>query len=73
MDLNGLDPKEREAVPLRIRSLKAELPILETERLRLAMQEVDTANQLALEQNTWSDLNRSLDELERSLAPPRKQ
>ena len=33
----------------------------------------DAANQLALEQNTWSDLNRSLDELERSLAQPRKQ
>ena len=73
MDLNGLDPKEREAVPLRIRSLKAELPILEAERLRLATQEADAANQLALEQNTWSDLNRSLDELERSLTQPRKQ
>ena len=72
-DLNGLDPKEREAVPLRIRSLKAELSILETERLRLMTQEADAANQLALEQNTWTDLNRSLDELERSLAPLRKQ
>ena len=60
-------------MPLRIRSLKAELWILETERLRLVTQEADAANQLALEQNTWSDLNRSLDELERSLAPPRKQ
>jgi hypothetical protein len=72
MDLNGLDPKEREAVPLRIGSLKAELSAFETERLRLVTQEADAANQLGLEQNTWSDLNRSLDELERSLAPPRK-
>jgi hypothetical protein len=72
-DLSGLDPKEREAVPLRIRSLKAELSILETERVRLVTQEADAANQLAVEQNTWSDLNRSLDELERSLTPPRKQ
>jgi len=72
-DLNGLDQKEREAVPLRIRSLKAELSMLETERLRLVTQESDAANQLAVEQNTWSDLNRSLDELERSLTPPRKQ
>jgi len=73
MDLSDLDPKEREAVPMRIRAMKADLQVLEPERLRLVTQEADAANQLALEQNTWSDLNRSLDELERSLAPPRKQ
>jgi hypothetical protein len=72
-DLNAVDPKERQAIPMRIRSLKAELSMLETERLRLVTQETDAANQLAVEQNTWSDLNRSLDELERSLVPPRKQ
>jgi hypothetical protein len=72
-DLNAVDPKEREAIPMRIRSLKAELSMLETERLRLVTQETDAANQLVVEQNAWSDLNRSLDELERSLVPPRKQ
>lgn len=73
MDLNALEQNERQAVPLRIRALKADLQVLETERLRLATQESDAANQLPLEQNTWSDLNRSLDELERSLTQPRKQ
>lgn len=73
LDLSGLDPKQREQIPLSIRAVKSELQLLETERLRLATQEADAANQLALEQNTWSDLNRSLDELERSLAQPRKQ
>lgn len=73
LDLGGLDPKEREQVPLSIRSVKFELQRLETERQRLSTQETDAANQLALEQNTWMDLNRSLDELERSLTQPRKQ
>lgn len=73
MDLNALEPNERQAVPMRIRALKADLQVFEAERLRLATQETDAANQLALEQNTWSDLNRSLDELEKSLTQPRKQ
>lgn len=73
LDLGGLDPKEREQVPLSIRSVKFELQRLEAERQRLSTQETDAANQLALEQNTWMDLNRSLDELERSLTQPRKQ
>lgn len=73
MDLNTLEPNERQAVPLRIRALNADLQVFETERLRLATQETEAANQLALEQNAWSDLNRSLDELERSLTQLRKQ
>jgi hypothetical protein len=73
LDLNRLDPKEREQIPMSIRGLKSELQLLETERLRLATQETDAAGQLASDQNTWSDLNRSLDELERGLTQPRKQ
>jgi chromosome segregation ATPase len=73
LDLSTLEPKRREQIPMEIRSLKSELQLLETERQRLATQEADAANQLALEQNTWNDLNRSLDELERSLTQPRKQ
>lgn len=73
LDLAALEPRLREQIPGSIRSVKSELQLLETERLRLATQESDAANQLALEQNTWNDLNRSLDELERSLTQPRKQ
>lgn len=72
LDLAALEPRLREQIPGSIRSVRSELQLLETERLRLATQESDAANQLALEQNTWSDLNRSLDELERSLTQPRK-
>jgi hypothetical protein len=73
LDLATLDPKQREQIPMSVRGLKAELQLLESERIRLATQESDAANQLALEQNSWNDLNRSLDELERTLAQPRKQ
>ena len=73
LDLAGLDPKNENRSRCQFAALKSELQILETERLRLATQEADAANQLALEQNTWNDLNRSLDELERSLTQPRKQ
>jgi hypothetical protein len=73
LDLATLDPKQREQIPMSVRGLKAELQLLESERLRLATQESDAANQLAVEQNTWSDLNRSLDELERTLTQPRNE
>jgi hypothetical protein len=73
LDLATLEPRVREQIPMSVRGLKSELQILETERLRLATQEADAANQLALEQNTWNDLNRSLDELERSLTKPVRQ
>lgn len=73
LDLAALEPRLREQIPGSIRSVKSELQLLETERARLATQEADAANQLALDQNTWNDLNRSLDELERSLTQPRKQ
>lgn len=73
LDLATLEPRVREQIPMEIRSLKSEVQRLETERLRLATQEADAANQLAMDQNTWNDLNRSLDELERSLTKPIKQ
>ena len=73
LDLAALEPRLREQIPGSIRSVKSELQLLETERLRLATQESDAADQLALEQNTWNELNRSLDELEKTLTQPRKQ
>jgi cell division septum initiation protein DivIVA len=46
-----------------------ELRRIEAERARLIAEEVDAASVLASEQGRWSDLNRQLEELERSLAP----
>jgi hypothetical protein len=49
-----------------------ELRRVEAERARLTAEESEAASVLANEQGRWSDLNRQLEELERSL-PPRRQ
>jgi len=46
-----------------------ELRRFEAERARLTAEESEAASVLANEQGRWSDLNRQLEELERSLAP----
>lgn len=46
-----------------------ELRRVEAERARLTAEEAEAASVLATEQGRWSDLNRQLEELERSLAP----
>lgn len=46
-----------------------ELRRTEAERARLTAEESEAASVLANEQGRWSDLNRQLEELERSLAP----
>jgi chromosome segregation ATPase len=57
----------REAVTMMSRELRR----VDTERARLAAEESEAASVLANEQGRWSDLNRQLEELERSMAPPR--
>ncbi|HUE89240.1 MAG TPA: hypothetical protein VMO26_24445 [Vicinamibacterales bacterium] len=49
-----------------------ELRRFEAERARLTAEESEAASVLANEQGRWSDLNRQLEELERSLAPRRQ-
>lgn len=46
-----------------------ELRRVEAERARLTAEDIEAASVLATEQGRWSDLNRQLEELERSLAP----
>ena len=62
------DADLREAVTMMSRELRR----LEADRARLAAEESEAASVLANEQGRWSDLNRQLEELERSL-PPRRQ
>jgi uncharacterized membrane protein YccC len=58
----------REAVTMMSREWRR----MESERTRLAAEESEAASALATEQGRWSDLNRQLEELERSLSPSRQ-
>jgi len=70
----------RESDPARVRDLKSEqggvksqLEELASQEPRLRAREADLANQAAVEQAQWVELNRRFDELERELATRRPQ
>lgn len=71
-DMSGTSAKEQEGARLSLQSMKFELSKLETERQKLQLEETDASNQLAREQGRWEDLNKSLDELEKTFAPKRR-
>ena len=59
--------EELRAIQDSIAHYRRESARLEAERVRLATEESDATQMLALEQGRWSDLNRQLEELERVL------
>jgi type II secretory pathway component PulM len=70
---SGRRPPEEEAeMREAVTMMSRELRRIETERVRLAGEESDAASVLANEQGRWSDLNRQLEELERSIVPRRQ-
>lgn len=64
--------KKQEELIVMIRETRAEIAKLETQRSGVIAEEADAASRLAQEQAQWSDLNRALEELERSLLPKRQ-
>ena len=60
-------PEEIKALQGERQGATQELERLEVERARLSGEEADAAGVLNQEQGRWSDLNRQLDELERTL------
>lgn len=61
-------PEELEQMRAEVVMIKRQLDQMETERVRLAGDETEAATTLNQEQGRWSDLNRQLDDLERTLA-----
>lgn len=74
-DVDGLastgnrSPEEESDLREMQKMMAREFRRLEQERTRLVTEETDAASALAVEQGRWSDLNRQLEELERTLAP----
>jgi chromosome segregation ATPase len=66
------NPKKQEELNMMIRETRAQIAKLENERSGVIAEESDAANRLAQDQGQWSDLNRALEELERSLLPKRQ-
>jgi chromosome segregation ATPase len=60
-------PEQIEAMRDGLRGLRREIDQIEAERARLQLAEADAASALNLEQGRWSDLNRQLEDLERTL------
>jgi predicted nucleic acid-binding Zn-ribbon protein len=61
-------PEERKAMEQQLAAMKAEEPVVSADVQRLQGEEASLAQQLSTEQGRWSDINRSLEELERALA-----
>ncbi len=61
------NPDERASVAQQLVALKGHQPLVATEIQRLQAEESTASQQLAVEQGRWSDINRSLDELEHAL------
>jgi predicted nucleic acid-binding Zn-ribbon protein len=64
---NRFKPEQIEAMRGELRALRREIDQVEAERVRLQTAEADAASALTLEQGRWSDLNRQLEDLERTL------
>jgi hypothetical protein len=64
---NTATSEEFKAMQDMLAHYKRETRRLEAERVRLAAEEADADQGLAIEQSRWSDLNRQVDELERAL------
>jgi hypothetical protein len=64
------DPPEEEPTAI-LAGMKAELTAGQATVDRLAAEEQQLANDLAIEQARWVDINQRLDELEKALAPRR--
>ncbi len=61
------DPEERKAAEQAASMVRSQLDALERRRAELAGEEGLLSQQIAAEQNRWTDFNSRLDELERSL------
>ena len=64
-----LKPEQLEAMRAELAMARRELGRIEAERARVMAEEAEAAGALNLEQGRSSDLNRQLEDLERSLAP----
>ena len=64
---NRAKPEQLEDMRRELRGLRGEIDQIEAERARLQTAEAEAASNLNLEQGRWSDLNRQLEDLERTL------
>ena len=60
-------PEQLDDMRRELQALRGEIDQIEAERARLQTAEADAAANLNLEQGRWSDLNRQLEDLERTL------
>ena len=72
LDLSGRNREQREDYARAVRNYEHEAASLELRQQKLAVDEAEAAQHLALEQARWAELNQRLDDLERAMALKRQ-
>ena len=65
-------PDMEKEIDGQLESLHAQLAVTEKRRQELANEDAQLSQQMSADQGRWSDVNNQLDQLERSLAPPKQ-
>jgi len=65
-------PEMQKEIEGQLESLQAQLAVTEKRRQELAGEDAQISQQMSSDQGRWSDFNNQLDQLERSLAPPKQ-
>lgn len=68
----GDSPEERRQAELELAAVKRSAARAALELQRLQTEEIDIANEIAVEQGRWMQINQALEDLERALARPVK-
>lgn len=65
-------PDMQKEIESQLESLHAQLALTEKRRQELANDDAQIAQQMSADQGRWTDVNNQLDQLERSLTPPKQ-
>lgn len=68
----GVPAEDRGQIERQLEIFKAQLAALEKRRQDLANEEALLSQQISTDQGRWTDVNNQLDQLERSLTPPKQ-
>jgi chromosome segregation ATPase len=68
----GVPAEDRGQIERQLEIFKAQLAVTEKRRQDLANEEALLSQQISADQGRWTDVNNQLDQLERSLTPPKQ-
>lgn len=72
LEPGGVEEKARKEAEAMLEFFKGQLAVPEKRRQELANEEAMLSQQMSADQGRWTDVNNQLDQLERSLTPPKQ-